>query len=110
MFSRNLRVINREEEAQIAQRKEQMLSAGISPPPPPAPTLSKVQKAREYAKAVPKPRPRPSEPSGGSPGKGSGAEGAAEAVTEEMDALALLEKQHAEHKEAAARIRAELGL
>ena len=107
MFSRNLRVINREEEVQAAARREASGGGAAQPSPPSAAPLSKAQKAREYAKAVPKPRIRPKEEP-----KAGGGDGGAELVDveEELDALALLEKQHNEHKAQAALIRAELGL
>ena len=114
MFSRNLRVINREEEAQIAARREEIASSSKSPveasAAAPAAASSKHAKAREYAKAhVPKPRVRPAGP------VSSGAFGAevppeTTDIAEELDALALLERQHQEHKAQAALIRAELGL
>ena len=76
-----------------------------------APTAqSKREKAREYAKAVPKPRVRPAEKSP-KPGDGGGAvEKLTDVNDDELDALALLEKQHNEHMAQAALIRAELGL
>ena len=107
MFSRNLRVINREEETAIAARKAELAPSAASPTPLSA--LSKHQKAKEYARAVPKPRVRPAD-KGGKAG-GEGADGLpVEELEGELDALALLEKQHAEHKAQAALIRAELGL
>jgi len=100
LFSKNLRVINKqqEEERQPAER-----SAA------PGGTLSKRQKAKEYARHVPKPKPRAEEPDeededGGAGGGGGGGE------VEEVDALTLLERQHLENQRQAALIRAELGL
>jgi hypothetical protein len=106
MFSRNLRVINKVEEEAIAAR------APSAPPKVEPVVSSKVERMREYAKAhVPKPRARPSGPR--SPDgcvKGEGEGGGAADVSEELDALALLEKQHAEHVAQVSQLRAELGL
>jgi hypothetical protein len=100
MFSRNLLKINRDEIAhEIAEKP-------VAPSPPAAP--SKVQKAREYAKHVPKPRPRREEPDAA--GDDGTADGEYGGTDEEFDALAILERQHAEHQRKVAAIRTELGL
>ena len=106
MFSRNLRVINREEEAQIhASRREREAGGAPASNSPIAPTkeVSKREKAKEYARRVPKPRARANE-------EAAAVEQLTEVGDDELDALAMLEKQHQEHKAAAARIRDELGL
>jgi len=104
MFSRNLRVINREEEAQIIAAKKERETA--APPTTSPKELSKREKAKEYARRVPKPRLRPADEEA----RQLETEMVTEVEEDELDALALLEKQHAEHKAAAARIREELGL
>ena len=90
LFSRNLRVINREVQAQ-------------QPAPAAAPAAaapSKREKALEYAARVPKPRVR--EPIGVSDQP--------LLVEPPLDALAALELRHAEAQRQAAAIRADLGL
>jgi hypothetical protein len=111
MFSRNLKVINTEDlQAQAQARAERERGSPKEVPR----ELTKAQKAREYAKQVPKPRPVARADGNGcgnspaaSPGAGGGGGGA---EPEEDDALAQLERQHAEHVKQAALIRAELGL
>ena len=103
MFSRNLRVINRKDEEEAIARREQAEAASPGAKAAAAKELSKHQKAKEYARMVPKPRVRE---------KQGGAEEVTEVVDveDELDALALLEKQHNEYKAQAALIRAELGI
>ena len=105
MFSRNLRVINRKEELEIQARKAEAEKAGAAASSPPR-EPTKQERAREYAKRVPKPRAAPRQEGEAEQAAG----GAQEGPAEELDALALLEKQHAEHVRQAAAIRAELGL
>ena len=111
LFSRNLRIVNREEEAQIAEARRERESA-MPQQAAPAPALSKAQKAREYAKqSVPKPRPRREPAQGGALGSASGEGGESGAgEADGLDELALLERQHNEYVAQAAAIRAELGL
>ena len=111
MFSRNLGVINKEELAIERQRreKEEARQQGADDPIGSAGKKqsnekSKHERMKEFGKRVPKPRIRPPEER-----NGMLLGGEPEMVEEELDALALLEKQHAEHKAQAALIRAELG-
>ena len=90
LFSRNLRVINREV---LAQQPP-----AAAEPAPAAP--AKREKAIEYAARVPKPRVR--EP--------IGATEQPLLVEPPLDALAALELRHAEAQRQAAAIRADLGL
>mmetsp|Transcript_12655 Transcript_12655/g.25488 ORF Transcript_12655/g.25488 Transcript_12655/m.25488 type:complete len:197 (+) Transcript_12655:1825-2415(+) len=105
MFSRNLRVINREEQRQFDAAK-----AHADAPPASAPSaISKAQRAKEYASRVPKPRVvRGPDCEGERADEGGAAEEKVD--DEELDALAVLERQHAENQRQAALIRAELGL
>ena len=105
MFSRNLNKINQQELAQAAAVSK---AAPASPAAAAAP--SKAQKARMYAAHVPKPRPKKDDGSGVDGGGADGRGDPAHEEVEELDALALLERQHAEHQRQAAAIRAELGL
>lgn len=101
LFSRNLRIINKEEAALSPKRSE----AGPAPPlwkPAPKSEPSRVDVAREYSKRVPRPRPRPAAPTEAEEDEPSG--------PEELDPIELLERQHAEQVKQAAQIRAELGL
>lgn len=103
LFSRNLQVINRDDHKQYMANKPEHAED------PPASAPSKAQRAREYAaKQVPKPRPRPQEVQAAVSDVGGGAH--APVSTSEDDALAELERQHAQHRAQAAAIRAELGL
>lgn len=101
LFSKNLRMINREEAAMSAKPAE----TGPAPPlwkPQPKAEPSRVDVAKEYAKRVPRPRPRPTanpEP-----------DEATQEKEEDVDPILLLERQHEEQVKQAAQIRAELGL
>jgi hypothetical protein len=101
LFSRNLRIINKEE----AALSPKLTEAGPAPPlwrPVPKAEPSRVDVAKEYSKSVPRPRPRPA--------AAAEAEGDDTAGEEELDPIAALERQHAEQVKQAERIRAELGL
>ena len=101
MFSRNLRVINRKDEEEAIARREEAEAASPGKAAA-AKELTKHQRAKEYARMVPKPRIREKQ----------GGEEPTEVldVEDELDALALLEKQHDQYKAQAALIRAELGI
>jgi len=103
MFSRNLRVINREEQAHSEAAKQSTPADSALAAPAAAPT--KAQRAKEYASRVPKPRvhARSDAPTTEAPAEAAEEDG-------EMDALAILERQHSENQRRAAQIRAELGL
>lgn len=102
LFSRNLRIINKEE----AALSPKQTGAGPAPPlwkPVPKTEPSRVEVAREYSKRVPRPRPRPVILAGGE-------EEETHAQEEELDPLTVLERQHEAQVKQAAQIRAELGL
>jgi len=91
LFSRNLRVINREE---VAQQEGSRPPAEVSPAPPlwkPAPradVVERVEMAREYAKRVPRPRARALAVAEAPAGSGGTWE------EENLTPLQLLERQH----------------
>ena len=89
-FSKNLTALNREI---IARQPQAQPTASVA--------TSKVDRAKDYSKSVPRPRPRRvlTEMSVES-----------KVPNKEMDQLSLLEAEHQDRRRQAAAIRAELGL